>query len=150
MYKKYERKSWHYWGIPHVHSTSPYQSGILMRGRSQDIPLVRASRANFTPRGLVVVAGRYRNCTKISISLRTFLKRCKSACGCTNVPPARICISEPRTGQVDIRDQQSAHSRVHSMSYRWKSARGGCDTGVCRTGLVVSSHVFRRVSNIQR
>lgn len=84
---------------------------------------------------------------KISIPLRTFLKRCKSACGRTNVPPARICISEPRTGQVDIRDQQSAHSRVHSMSYRRESARGGCDTGVRRPGLVVSSHVFRRVSN---
>lgn len=87
---------------------------------------------------------------KILIPLRTFLKRCKSACGRTNVPPARICISEPRTGQVDIRDQQSAHSRVHSMSYRRESARGGCDTGVRRTGLVVSSHVFRRVSNNTR
>jgi len=97
----------------------------------------------------MVVTGKYRNCTKISISLRTFLKRCKSACGCTNVPLARICISEPRTGQVDIRDQQSAHSRVHSMSYRRQSARGGCDTGVRRARLVVSSHVFRRVSNIQ-
>lgn len=96
-----------------------------------------------------VVTRRYRNCTKISIPLRTFLKRCKSACGRTNVPPARICISEPRTGQVDIRDQQSAHSRVHSMSYRWRSARGGCDTGIRRAGLVVSSYVFRWVSNIQ-
>lgn len=114
-----------------------------MRGRDTSVP-----RANFTSRGLAVVTGRYRNCMKISISLRTFLKRCKSACGCTNVPPARICISEPRTGQVDIRDQQSAHSRVHSMSYRRQSARGGCDTGVRRAGLVVSSHVFRRVSNI--
>lgn len=96
-----------------------------------------------------VVTRRYRNCTKISIPLRTFLKRCKSACDRANVPPARICISDPRTGQVDIRDQQSAHSRVHSMSYRWRSARGGCDTGVRRAGLMVSSYVFRRVSNIQ-
>lgn len=96
-----------------------------------------------------VVIRRYRNCTKISIPLRTFLKRCKSACGRANVPPARICISEPRTSQVDIRDQQSAHSRVHSMSYRWRSARGRCDTGVRRAGLMVSSYVFRRVSNIQ-
>lgn len=90
-----------------------------------------------------------RTYTKISIPLRTFLKRCKSACGCTNVP-ARICISEPRTGQVDIRDQQSTHSRVHSMSCRRKSARGGCDTDVRRTWLVVSSHVFRWVSNNAR
>lgn len=96
-----------------------------------------------------VVTRRYRNCTKISIPLRTFLKRCKSACDRANVPPVRICISEPRTGQVDIRDQQSAHSRVHSMSYRWRSARGGCDTGGRRAGLMVSSYVFRRVSNIQ-
>jgi len=97
--------------------------------------------------GLVI--WRYRNCAKISTLLRTFLKRCKSACDRANVPPARICISEPRTGQVDIRDQQSAHSRVHSMSYRWRSARGGCDTDVRRAGLVVSPYVFRRVSNIQ-
>jgi len=106
-------------------------------------------RASSRRRDNAFVTRRYRNCTKISIPLRTFLKRCKSAWGRTNVPSARICISEPRTGQVDIRDQQSAHSRVHSMSYRWRSARGGCDTGVRCAGLVVSSYVFRRVSNIQ-